>query len=218
VRKTLLRTLIALGAAAVLGAVAALPSIRHRLFALRESSRQRLRYERGRAHGVRYYLAGLSPNPNVTDDILADRVRSEIGPVEKRLDLPRIHVTVYDHIAHLHGAVGTELERAELERSVEAVSGIHGVESYLHVGLGSGDTRPSEAAWHPEPSRQLRQLLNAARAAGAPPTGTWLSVRAVLSTFADRIPVDERQHLFAHLPSDVIGLAAAPRSAPPSRA
>ncbi|MFZ4515299.1 MAG: DUF2267 domain-containing protein, partial [Acidimicrobiia bacterium] len=60
------------------------------------------------------------------------------------------------------------------------------------------------------PSHQLRELLDAARNAGAPPTGTWLAVRAVLSTFADRIPDDERQHVFSHLPADVVGLAAVP--------
>jgi uncharacterized protein (DUF2267 family) len=34
-----------------------------------------------------------------------------------------------------------------------------------------------------------------------------------LSTFASRIPADERRHLFTHLPVDVTGIAAAPRRA-----
>ena len=209
-RKNLIRVLTITAAAAALATMAAIPAVRKRLRDLRATGEKRMRYERGRARGARYRMAGMHPDPNVTDDILADRVRSELGPVEKRLDLPRIHIAVFDHIAHLHGVVGTLEERFEIERAVQQVSGIDGIESYLHVGLGAGDTRPSEAVWHPEPSRQLRQLLNAARAAGAPATGTWLAVRAVLSTFADRVPADERRHLFAHLPADVVGLASAP--------
>lgn len=214
-RKGFIRILTIGGAlAAAVGALAAtalsIPGVRKRLQDVRSASEKRMRYEQGRARGTRYRMAGMHPDPNVSDDILADRVRSQIGPIEKRLDLPRVHVTVFDHIAHLHGVVGTVEERLELERAVQRVSGINGIESYLHIGFGRGDTRPSDAMWHPEPSRQLRQLLNAARGAGAPPTGTWLAVRAVLSTFTDRIPLDEREHVFAHLPTDVVGLAAAP--------
>ena len=211
-RKFITRSMAVVATAAAVTAVAlSIPPIRRRLKHFRNNVEKRMRYERGRAEGVRYRIEGNRPDPNVADDVLADRVRSSLGPIEKRLDIPRVHVSVIDQIVHLHGVVGTVGERAEIEQSCERISGVRGIESYLHVGLGPGDTRPSEAAWHPEPSRQLRQLLNAARGAGAPATGTWLAVRAVLSTFADRIPETERQHVFAHLPTDVIGLASAPR-------
>ena len=211
-RRTMLRILaISAAAAGVIVAVASIPALRRRAQDLRANSEKRLRYERGRATGMRYRLGGNVPDPNVSDDILADRVRSSIGPIEKRLDIPRVHIGVTDHVVHLHGVVATPEERDQIERACSDVSGVLGTESYLHVGLGSGDTRPSEAMWHPEPSRQLRELLNAARAAGVPSTGTWLAVRAVLSTFTDRIPAPERQHVFSHLPADVIGMAATPR-------
>lgn len=210
-RSTIRNLALAATTAGVAIVAVSLPPVRRRVHQLRLALEKRLRYERGRMEGARYRLEGHMPDPNVADDVLADRIRSSIGPIEKRLDIPRVHVSVIDHVVHLHGVVGTVGERAEIEQACERISGVRGIESYLHVGLGPGDTRPSEAAWHPEPSRQLRQLLNAARGAGARPTGTWLAVRAVLSTFADRIPERERHHVFSHLPSDVVGLASAPR-------
>lgn len=210
-RRPIVRLIAIAGAVAgTLLAFALIAPVRRGLRTANRALGKRLRYERGRAQGVQYHLAGNAPNPDVADDVLADRVRSSIGSIEKRLDIPRVHIAVTDHIAHIHGVVGTTTERFEIERAVEEVSGVRGIESYLHVGLGAGDTRPSEAHWHPSPSRQLRELLDAARSAGAPATGTWLAVRAVLSTFADRIPEDERHHVFSHLPADVVGLAAAP--------
>lgn len=88
-------------------------------------------------------LRGRRPDPDVPDDVLADRIRSSLGPVEKRLDLPHLNVMVEHHVALLHGVVGTAQEADELETAVAAVSGVVGVESYLHVGIGRGDTRPS---------------------------------------------------------------------------
>ena len=46
------------------------------------------------------------------------------------------------YVALLHGEVSSEADADELERAVAAVTGVLGVESYLHVGLTSGDTRP----------------------------------------------------------------------------
>lgn len=84
--------------------------------------------------------------------MLADRIRSSIGRLEARLDIPHVHVTVQqDGAALLHGEVGTA------EQHASAV------------------------------------------------------VRTVLSTFAERIPTDERNQLEAHLPEDVRALIAPPR-------
>ena len=152
-RKTILRIMsVSAAVAGAIVAIASIPPLRRRAEQLRNTAGKRMRYERGRAAGMRYHLAGNAPNPNVTDDILADRVRSSIGPLEKRLDLPRVHVSVVDHVVHLHGVVGTAEERDAIEHACQAVSGVVGTESYLHIGLGTGDTRPSEAMWHPEPS------------------------------------------------------------------
>src|SRR5512142_2260250 len=53
-----------------------------------------VRYAAGSAPGMLYRLAGRRPDPNVSDDVLADRIRSNLGPLERRLDLPRVHVMV----------------------------------------------------------------------------------------------------------------------------
>jgi uncharacterized protein (DUF2267 family) len=172
---------------------------------------RRLRYLRGRWEGIRYRLAGRHPDPWVGDDVLADRVRSELGPLEKRLDVPRVHVHVHDHMASLHGDVQNWEAADRIVRAVEHVSGIHGVESYLHIGLAAGDTRPSEGRVHAAPSHALRVLLDAATRAGASEDRALASVRAVLSAFVDRIPLDEREHVVGHLPEDVRPLATPPR-------
>ena len=105
---------------------------------------RRLRYAGGQLRGSAYRLSGGHPDPNVTDAVLADRIRSSLGPIEKRLDLPRIHVTVENHVAVLHGEVGKEADVEELVAAVGRISGVAGVESHLHVGLLASDTRPSE--------------------------------------------------------------------------
>ena len=109
---------------------------------------RRLRYLSGRMQGVSYRLAGRHPDPDVTDDILADRIRSELGGLEKQLDLPHIHVMVEKHVALLHGEVATSDDAVAIEKAVASVSGVKGVKSHLHVGLIGGDTRPSEGRHH----------------------------------------------------------------------
>lgn len=99
----------------------------------------------GRARGLAYRLAGREPDPWVGDDVLGDRLRSSLGRLEKRLDVPHVHVTVERHIAILHGEVGTEADATAIEDAARRVSGVRGIESYLCVGLLDGDTRPSES-------------------------------------------------------------------------
>lgn len=103
-----------------------------------------VRHGAGQLKGTAYRLSGGHPDPRVPDDVLADRIRSSLGPIEKRLDLPRIHVMVEKHVALLHGDVATDADADELIAAVERVPGVARVESHLHVGLLPGDTRPSE--------------------------------------------------------------------------
>lgn len=174
---------------------------------------RRARYAVGRLEGLRYRLAGRMPDPAVSDDVLADRIRSSLGRLEKRLDVPRVHVMVEDHVALLHGEVPGVADGSTIEWAVLDTPGVRGIESYLHVGLLPGSTRPSEGRAQAEeaPSPAMRRLLDAARAAGAADDDARAAVRAVLATFAERIPKDGRDQLLAHLPADVRGLAAVPR-------
>jgi hypothetical protein len=93
----------------------------------------------------RYRILDRRPEPEVDDRLLADRIRSELGPLRKRLDLPHVHVTVHRHVAILHGDVGWPRDAACIARRVREVSGVRDVESRLHVGLLKGDTRPSHS-------------------------------------------------------------------------
>lgn len=165
---------------------------------------------RGRLQGLRYRFSGAVPDPDVDDRTLADRIRSSLGPLEKRLDVPHVHVFVEGHLAILHGEVGDESDAEGIEEAVLNVSGVYGLESYLHVGLVAGDTRPSEGGGAAVPSGAMRSLLDAARAGGAG-AHAGEAVRATLATLADRLPDGERQHLLAHLPADVRALLVAPR-------
>jgi uncharacterized protein (DUF2267 family) len=195
-------------AAGVIGAVvAATPDSAAGRVARRLAARldRDVRYAASRAPGITYRLAGRCPDPDVSDDVLADRIRSSLGPLEKRLDIPRVHVMVEDHVAIVHGEVPGEHEASAVEHAIMRISGVAGVESHLHRGLVLGDTRPSLGADSQPPSDALRTLLDAARESGAGPDAT-AAVHAVLCGFTDRIPEGERLQLFAHLPADVRAL------------
>lgn len=165
----------------------------------------------GRWQGVSYRLAGRRPDPAVRDDVLADRIRSTIGPLEHQLDLPRVHVMVEDHVALLHGDVGTAEEARRIEAAVRSVSGVAAVESYLHIGLLGSDTRPSEGRREHATSEARKRLVAAAVGAGVAQADAPAVVRAVLSRFSERIPHGERRHLLTHLPDDVRSMLDVPR-------
>jgi len=198
---------------AALAGVAALFTRRGRKARRRVAHRtaRQARHLAGRARGVAHTLSRRGPAPDIDLRTLADRVRSGLGPVEKRLDLPRVHVMVEDHMALLHGTVGTEEEARQLEEAARRVPGIDGVESYLHVGLLPGDTRPSHGRAIRQQSPALDRLLTAARDAGADQHTDRALVRAVVATLVERLPAAERGHLLTHLPPDVRALAEPPR-------
>lgn len=182
-------------------------ALRHQLDVLS----RRLRHFAGRLHGITYRLRGRRPDPDASDNVLADRIRSSLGPLERRLDLPHIHVMAEDHIALLHGEVGTAAEADQIEAAVAAVSGVLGVESYLHIGLARSDTRPSTGRAVQQPSDAHQRLLAAATGADLDPAAAPTVVRAILATFAERLPGDERHQVSTHLPADVRALFTPPR-------
>ena len=167
-----------------------------------------VRYAVAAAPGVLYALSGRRPDPDVADDIVADRVRSSIGPLLRRLDVPRVNVMVEDHIAVLHGDVSNVFDAVRIEAEVLQVSGVKGVESHLHHGLISSDTRPSEGRQTHVPSTALSALLDAAQHAGARQPES--AVHAVLCGFGDRVPHNELAQLAEHLPADVRALMTGP--------
>ena len=139
-------------------------SVRRALRHARDDVSRRVRYLQGAAEGARYRIAGRRPDPNVTDDVLTQRVRSALGPLEKQRDLPRVHVMVEEGIVLLHGEVPSEHDMSAIERRVMEVSGVRSVISYLHIGLD---------AWHDtaldRPGRTHRALpTTRASAPGSP--------------------------------------------------
>lgn len=206
------RWLLATAVMSALVAVFAAPGrwLRRRARDTARSSGRRLRYGAGRARGALYRERGGHPELDVDDPVLADRVRSQLGRVEKRLDIPRVHVMVDDHVVLLHGEVPTDDDRRAVEHAASEVAGVEGVESYLHVGLVAGDTRPSEGKVHRPPSEAMTRLLGAARSAGSGEHGAPTAVRSVLAALTERLPADERDQFLGHLPADVRSLVLPP--------
>jgi BON domain len=80
-----------------------------------------------------------------TDDVvLADRVRSELGPLLKELDTPHIHVMAEGSRVLLHGEVVDGTARTKIEEAVRKVDGVSTIETHLTVGLLVGEGRPSQ--------------------------------------------------------------------------
>lgn len=207
-----------LGVGTLVAAVAAIRATRHpdefaaRMRRGRRRVARRTHHLAGQLAGLDYRLHGRHPDESVPDLVLADRVRSELGPVVHALDVPHVHVMVHDHVVTLHGDTTTEQEAAEICRAVLAVTGVRGVRSHLHVGLLPSDTRPSTGrAQQPPPSTALERLVQATGEAGAT-SGQLFILRSVLGTFLERLPAGERSHVLAHLPEDVRHVAIPPRT------
>jgi uncharacterized protein (DUF2267 family) len=153
----------------------------------------KLRYQRTYGH----------PDLDVTPDVLADRIRSSLGPLELRLDSPHVHVMVEGKTALLHGDVGTATDAAAIEAAVAGMPAVEAVESHLHVGLLPSDSRPSSGrATNPLSPARL-QLEAAAVRGGCDVESASDAVGAVLTVFIRRLPPVEAQHVVGHLPSDV---------------
>jgi len=165
------------------------------------------KYQSGRLVGLRYRMSNGHPDPTVGDKVLADRVRSMLGPLEHRLDIPHVHVLVEGHDVLLHGDVVSNTQAGAVIDAVRDVPGVRGIKSHLHIGLVPGDTRPSQGSEHPAPSAALTSVLTAAHRGGAREGSERACARSVLSTFASLLPEGERRHVLTHLPTDLRTLA-----------
>jgi uncharacterized protein (DUF2267 family) len=155
----------------------------------------------GRVRGLVYRLRAGHPDRDVPDQVLAQRIRSTLGPLQKRLGTGRMHVVVCDHVASLHGVVDTVETARALEQATLRVWGVDQVVSYLRLGAApvrQAQPRRSEAY------QRLRSTVAGAGITGIP-EGNRI-IREVLATFLRRLPEQERRHVSSHLPEDVRAL------------
>jgi osmotically-inducible protein OsmY len=118
------------------------PDARHKVRDAGNRAQAGLRKTAGQVRGRASHVGSSEDVDEVT---LADRVRSQLGPLEKRLDLPRVLVTVEGTTVKLHGEVPSSEDARTLENAAREVRGVTALESHLAVGLSSGATRPSES-------------------------------------------------------------------------
>jgi hypothetical protein len=98
---------------------------------LSKKARPYLRRTVHQAQGVAYRAMGRHPSSTVDDSVLADRIRSTIGPLEKRLHNSRINVTVENGIAILHGDIESSEAAAQIEDAVRGIAGVRDLRSHL---------------------------------------------------------------------------------------
>lgn len=156
-----------------------------------------------RLEGLAYRVADRRPDPDVDDTVLAQRIRSQLGPLERRLDVPRLNITVHEHIVELRGVVGTRRQAETLIRAIQGISGVDGVLSFLHVGYGPGDTTPSQGRRHQPPSQAWLDLMGSVRELGEEERTAAALATAIVATLLDVLPPSERDHMRVHLPTDV---------------
>lgn len=164
---------------------------------------RKARYLAGHARGIHYRLVHGGPPEDVSDAILVQRIRSKLGPLERRLDVPHLHVSSDNRNVSLHGVAATADDAQQLEDTVRAVSGVRGLTSHVRVGFGPGDTRPSQGRVAAS-SEMRRELRAVAQNLGLDDKDE--VVGTVLSVFLHRLPSGERNHVLVHLPADVRAL------------
>lgn len=182
----------------------AVPLRRPSVLRRRRQVASRLHDLSNRLEGLAYHIGDRHPRIEASDQVLTQRVRSTLGPLERQLDVPRLHVTVHDHLADVRGVVGTEDQAAVLLAAVSDVSGIDEVTAQLHIGYGRGDTRPSEGRRRRQPSAAWRELVGSVHQLGEDEQGATALVTTTLRTLLDVLPDGERQHVRGHLPADVL--------------
>jgi osmotically-inducible protein OsmY len=83
------------------------------------------------AKGLAYRAMRRHPSTTVDDSVLADRIRSTIGPLEKQLHNSRINVTVENGVAILHGDIDSREAATRIEEAVRGVAGVRETRSHL---------------------------------------------------------------------------------------
>jgi len=121
------------------------PDARHKVRDAGDRAQAGLRKTAGQVRGRGRAAQFGSSSEEVDEVTLADRVRSQLGPLERRLDVPRVLVTVEGTTVKLHGEVPSPEDARTLENAAREVRGVTALESHLAVGLSSGSTRPSES-------------------------------------------------------------------------
>jgi hypothetical protein len=81
--------------------------------------------------GLAYRAMRRHPSTTVDDSILADRIRSTIGPLEKQLHNSRINVTVENGTAILHGDIESREAATRIEDAVRGIAGVRDIRSHL---------------------------------------------------------------------------------------
>ena len=98
---------------------------------LTKHARPYLRGTVNQAKGLAYRAMRRHPSTTVDDSVLADRIRSTIGPLEKQLHSSRINVTVENGIAILHGGIESREAATQIEEAVRGVAGVLDIRSHL---------------------------------------------------------------------------------------
>jgi hypothetical protein len=146
-------------------------------------------------------VAFVPRTEELTNQDLADQVRSQLGHLIHALDLPRIHVMAEDQTVLLHGEVGSESDRDRILNYIRFIPGVESIESHMSVGLLPSDTRPSEGK---PPRSAMYQALEAHLVdSGVIGASARPAMIGVLLSILDVIPAHERDHLMGHFPADV---------------
>lgn len=162
-------------------------------------ARRRNRSQRHRL--THLYQHALHPRPpeDVGDDVVEARVRTALGRTTRRLRIPHVHVTVYEHVAYLHGIAHSMAEERDIVHQVRGVSGVRRVRPRFSIEP-DGHAAPPAAIATSAALRHLRDSLGA----------EWLSddeedalLRGTLSCFLGLVPESTRMHIASHLPADV---------------
>lgn len=168
-----------------------------------ETLERRTRYAVGRLEGLQYRFAGRGPDPAVPDDVLADRIRSTLGGVEKRLDAPHVHVMVEDHVALLHGDVPTGADKTSIEWTVLDTPGVRGIESYLHSDVRELASEPRREGDAVTRLRTVAELVAAVAARdGMSPERAQAITESVLAHLRRLVP-EEVEDVAAVLPEEL---------------
>jgi BON domain len=150
-------------------------------------------------------VAFVPRSTELTNQDLADQVRSQLGQLIHALDLPRIHVMAEDQTILLHGEVGSESDRDRILNYVRFIPGVESIESHMSVGLLPSDTRPSEGKSEGKSARSpmYKELEGHLVDAGVIGTSARPAMIGILLSILDLIPDQEREHLMGHFPADV---------------